>query len=258
MKKCRLFNLHVLLFVCSLLFIATGCAQNPKPYDIPRLPKKIKNKEYCREGYTVGYNKNRRVANFVAWHLTRERINGPASRKCSRFKEDEELPIPRATLEDYKGSGWSRGHLCPAGDNKWCQEAMDDSFFLTNICPQDESLNSGIWNQIEMKCREWADYYGDILIVTGPIFNKKIKTIGPNKVAVPDYFFKVVMSLDAHTKAIGFICPNKKIPGKMYDYVVSVDEVEKITGFDFFPSIPKETQNRAEKMKDISIWDPKL
>jgi DNA/RNA non-specific endonuclease len=146
--------------------------------------------------------------------------------------------------------------MCPAGDNRWSQLAMEQSFLMTNVCPQNPALNSGLWNTIEVQCREWAKRYGDVYIVCGPIyFNQKHKTIGMNKVQVPEAFFKVVLCMDGEPKAIGFICRNVSAKGhKKIDYVNSVDEVERITGINFFPKLPDDIEQRVERYADYSEW----
>ena len=152
--------------------------------------------------------------------------------------------------------GYDRGHMCPAGDNKWSSEAMDDSFLFTNVCPQAPSLNRGDWNEMEQACRKWAKQYGDIYIVCGPIFYKKSsKTIGKNKVAVPDAFFKVVLCMNPSPKAIGFIYKNADGNRPKGDYANSVDEVERITGIDFFPSLPDDIEKMVEAKCDVSEWN---
>lgn len=136
-----------------------------------------------REGYTTSYNAETRTPNWVAWHLTAAHTNGPIKRKGITFQADEEIPAPRVDTYDYMRSGYDRGHMCPAGDNHWSQKAMEQSFLMTNICPQEPALNSGLWNTVEKLCRTWAEQYGDVYIVCGPIyFNRKHKTIGKNKV----------------------------------------------------------------------------
>ncbi len=114
-----------------------------------------------KKAYIVSYNKNTRCPNWVAWHLTGEHTDGPTKR-INRFYADNAVPAPRATNEDYKGSGWSRGHMCPAGDNKWDEKAMEQSFSLIKVCPKNASLNSGLWNSIEIGCRIWAKKHQDI------------------------------------------------------------------------------------------------
>jgi len=209
-----------------------------------------------RKGYVTSYNKNTKIPNWVAWHLTAEHTAGPIPRPGNAWHEDEEVPAPRATLTDYRGSGWSRGHMCPAGDNRWDSNAMYESFLFTNCCPQDANLNSGDWNQIEMACRRWAERFGDIYIVCGPIlFRREHETIGPNKVVVPEAFFKVVLCLNGKPKGIGFVRRNTDSSRRKDLYVNSIKEVERITGLTFFPSLPKTISDSVKSQVNLEDWD---
>ena len=212
-----------------------------------------------REGYTVSYNKDNKIPNWVAWCLTADHTSGPYRRPGNAWHEDLDVPEPRATLADYRKSGWTRGHMCPAGDNKWSQDAMYDSFLFTNCCPQDANLNSGDWNQIEMACRRWAEKFGEIYIVCGPIlFNKKHETIGPNKVVVPEAFFKVVLCLNGKPKGIGFIRRNSDSSRRNDLYVNSIKEIERITGITFFPSLPKDVSESVKSQANLNAWEINL
>ena len=207
-----------------------------------------------RASYVTSYNKYTKIPNWVAWHLTAEQTDGPYKR-LSNFHEDEDVPMPRATLSDYRGSGWSRGHMCPAGDNKWDEKAMYDSFSLINVCPQNSSLNSGLWNSIEMDCRKWACQYGDIYIVCGPVLMRgNYETIGEHEVVVPEAFFKVVLCLNGKPKAFGFIVRNTDGNKKRDLYYNSVDQVERITGIDFFPALPDDIEDEVEANANIKDW----
>ena len=207
-----------------------------------------------RQAYTASYNKKTKCPNWVAWKLTAEHVDGPYKRMGS-FHEEEEVPEPRATLQDYRGSGWSRGHMCPAGDNKWDAEAMFETFSLVNVCPQNSRLNSGVWNSLEMDCRKWAKKYGEVYIVSGPVFmKKKHETIGSNKVVVPEAFFKVVLCLTGKPKALGVVVRNTEGTKKKDLYYNSIDEVERITGYDFFPALPDDIENKIEAKANIRDW----
>lgn len=207
-----------------------------------------------RLAYITSYDKTNKIPKWVAWHLTSDHTSGD-QRRLSNFIVDDEVPFPRAELVDYKGSGYDRGHMCPAGDNKWGFEPMKESFYLTNICPQDNNLNCGDWNELEIACRNWANKYGDIYIVAGPILYKgKHKTIGPNKVTVPEAFFKVVLCMNGTPKAIGFIYKNQPCNNPQSSYVNSIDQVERITGFDFFPNLPDEIEEMVESKANLSEW----
>jgi len=210
----------------------------------------IKNKPeqiLVRKGYVSSYNKQTLQANWVGWTLTAAHAEGKMKRpQGPAFHEDREVPRPRATPDDYKRAGWSRGHLCPAGDNKWDRDAMYDTFLLTNISPQDSKLNSGKWNSIEMKCRQWAKKYGEVYIVCGPIFySKNPERIGRHRIPVPDAYFKVVMTLKGEPKGVGFIRKNKP-SGRADDYENSIAEVERITGLTFFPNLPKDVARKVK------------
>jgi len=208
-----------------------------------------------RDGYTVSYNTATRLPNWVAWHLTADRLTGNANRKGVDFEEDTDVPSPRATDSDYTRSGYDRGHMCPAGDNKWSKTAMRQSFLFTNICPQAPSLNRGDWNEMELACRKWAKNNGGLYIVCGPILYKgKHKTIGRNKVTVPEAFFKVVLCLTGTPKAIGFIYANQTGHHKMNCYVRTVDEVEEATGYDFFHQLDDSIEDAVERSSDLNEW----
>ena len=207
-----------------------------------------------KKAYIVSYNPDTKVPNWVAWHLTDLHTDGPVGR-INAFFADYAVPSPRATLEDYRGSGWSRGHMCPAGDNKWSETAMYESFSLVNVCPQNANLNSGLWNSIEMDCRKWAQRYGSVYIVCGPVlYNKEHETIGVNKVVVPEAFFKVILCMQGKPKAIGFIVKNNAGTKKKDQYVNTIDDVERITGYDFFPALPDDIEEEVESHANIDDW----
>ena len=225
--------------------------------DIPLPQKDISEQILRRTGYVVSYNADLRIPNWVAWHLTAEHVKGAVSRPGGNaWHEDSEVPCSKATSDDYRNSGWSRGHMCPAGDNKWDQEAMYETFLLSNCCPQNGNLNSGDWNQIEMSCRRWAEKFGDIYIVCGPIlFRQPHETIGPNKVVVPEAFFKVVLCLNGTPKGIGFICRNTDGGQRRDFYVNSIRQVERITSMTFFPSLSKEIEAQVKDKANLDEWE---
>ena len=209
-----------------------------------------------RTAYTVCYNAKAMLPHWVAWTLTSDHVNGKYSRGGIKFQEDEDVPAPRATDADYRGSGYDRGHICPSGDNKWNEDAQRESFLLTNVCPQGHNLNAGDWNEMEQQCRRWAERYGKIYIVSGPIlYKKKHKTIGRNKVVVPEAFFKVVLRLGDDPKAIGFIYKNEDGNRPKGDYVNSIDQVERITGIDFFPTLPDQLEQSIEATAEWGDWE---
>ena len=240
--------------VIFILGVQMSCTQR----DYIEKPAPLRGKSEIvlnRKGYIVSYNKDNKIPNWVAWHLTAEHAYGLIKR-YGGYQEDKEVPEPRATKDDYKNTKWSHGHMCPAGDNKWNEKAMKESNLLTNICPQDRSLNSGLWNRIEQDCRKWAKKYGGIYIVCGPVLlNRYHETIGKNKVVVPEAFFKVILRLKPEPKAIGFIVRNNEGTKKRDHYINSVDEVERITGIDFFPTLPDDIENKVETYSNFNDWN---
>lgn len=234
---------------------SAGAAEADDKLVMQTSPKGTPEQILKRTGYVASYNKTTLLPNWVAWHLTAERTEGSAKRSGVDFAEDTEVPEPRATDWDYYNSGYDRGHMCPAADNKWSKKAMEESFLFTNMCPQNGNLNRGDWNEMEMACRKWAKKYGDLYIVCGPILYKgKHKTIGKNKVFVPEAFFKVVLRTGDDPQAIGFIYKNTSGNRPKDSYVNTVDEVERITGIDFFPSLPDNVEKNVEATADIANW----
>ena len=222
--------------------------------EIPKILRDIPEQIIKRTAYTLSYNKETKCPNWVAWYLSADHSDGDWARS-NDYREDCTVPSPRATNEDYKGSIWSRGHMCPAGDNKWDAVAMSETFLLSNMCPQDRSLNSGFWNQVEMDCRKWAKKYGGVYIVCGPLYYKNDhETIGINQIVVPEAFYKVILRLNPRPKAIGFIVKNNEGKKKKDQYVNAVDEVERITGIDFFPALPDDIENEVEAYANLDDW----
>lgn len=227
-----------------------------KHIEIPRLLVK-KNEQVIRhEGYTVSYNSDYRIANWVAYELTAKEAKSTKAERSNKFVPDPEVKGVSATNEDYTRTGYDRGHLAPAGDMKWSAKAMRESFYLSNICPQKPGLNRGIWKELEEQCRLWAKENGSLWIVTGPVLTDSMKRLGKNRVAVPQTFYKVICTIvNNEYKGIAFLFDNRdydKTPLK--SMAVSVDSVEKVTGIDFFPALPDNLEKKMEASVDKSSW----
>jgi endonuclease G len=230
----------------------------PTMYELPAPLKDRPEQILKRKGYTTSYNSKTKTPNWVAWHLTKAHTYGSNQRNEEVFTEDEGVKAPRATDNDYYNSRYDRGHMCPAGDNKWDKEAMQQSFLFTNICPQNHGLNKYEWNDLEILCRDWSREYGAIDIVCGPLYSSNSsdlqKTIGRNKVWVPEAFYKVVLCRQGKPKAIGFVYRNEGKKQKMEDAVFTVDEIERLTGIDFFPALDDALENRVEANASLNDW----
>lgn len=209
-------------------------------------------------GFVVSFNKELGQPNWVAWELTAEEAEGEVPRADDFLPDPQVAEAYQVTTADYRGSGYDRGHMCPAADMKWSSKAMNDCFYMTNICPQDHSLNAGSWSTLEKACRRWALREGSVYIAAGPVFKtgKQHAKIGQeHPVAVPDGFFKVVLSLrKGAEKAIGFYYENNSVKQPMEQTAMSVDAVETLTGMDFFPALDDDLENRLEATFKLKEW----
>ena len=247
------------LFFCCCVIANSEESSSKKPQKFGDLEKVIASNSQPSqmvkyEGFSLSFNKKMHVPNWVVWELTGEEVAGTYPRK-DNFRGDDNV-AGSAEKWDYSYSGYDRGHMAPAGDLKWSKKAMDESFYMTNMCPQAKSLNTGAWKRLEEKCRQWATIDGAIIIVCGPVLTDPINEyIGDSRVAVPQRFFKVILSpyVD-EPRGIGFIMPNSKVPGGMQAAAVSIDEVERVTGLDFFSSLPDEIENKVESQCKFHYW----
>ena len=205
-------------------------------------------------GFTVNFNSDKHTPNYVAWELTRDRIDGPYKRS-NNFRTDEAV-VGCPTPEDYRRSGYDRGHMAPAADMKLSRHAMDACFYLTNTCPQSQHLNTGPWRKLEEATRRWAARDSALIVICGPILTDHItETIGATKVAVPKRFFKVILAPYANPpRGIAFVMSNLVQPGGMQTAATSIDEVESITGLDFFAALPDDIEAQVEAQNNFNQW----
>lgn len=223
--------------------------------DMAKVPSDMKEQIVEYEGFRVSFNEDNKTPNWVAWELLGSETNGDEKRYDKFWQDINVKGCP--TTRDYSNSGYDRGHLCPAADQKWSAKAMTDCFSLANIAPQNHSLNSGAWATLEKKERVWAMRDSAIVIIAGPIYEAgDTQRIGEAGVRVPSAFYKVIIApyLD-EPRGIGFIYPNMSSPGNMKDYSMPIDEVERITGIDFFYNLPDEIENKIEAVASFKEWD---
>lgn len=202
--------------------------------------------------YTLSYSEPHEQAEWVYYILTPDLINGSVSR-TDNFRPD--IKTGSAQLLDYRGSGYDRGHLCPAGDMKLNRTAMSESFFMSNMSPQHPSFNRGIWKSLEATVRNWAIEEGRIYVVTAGVLSRGLQEIGSSGVDVPQRYYKVVYDPTGAEKMIALVMPNQKGTKPLEEYVVSVDYVESITGIDFFPQLEDALETRMEADIDASQWE---
>lgn len=204
-------------------------------------------------GFTLEYAEKYEQAKWVAYVLTKEKAKGTIGR-TNNFRVDPAVKTGSATLADYNVSGFDRGHLAPAADFKWSEQAMSETFLMSNMSPHRPSFNRGIWSRLEAQVRRWAAEKDTLYIVTGGILKDSLPSIGSN-VAVPGYFFKVILKYGPPVEeAIGFILPNDGSEKDVMDFAVSVDSVESFTGIDFFPALPDSIETRVERAYNQASW----
>ncbi|MBO5677481.1 MAG: DNA/RNA non-specific endonuclease [Bacteroidaceae bacterium] len=208
-------------------------------------------------GFTLSFNREHNNPNWAAWELTADEAKGTLPR-ANDFEPDPKLPENhQVTHTDYTRSGYDRGHMVPAADMKWNSKAMNDCFYMSNICPQTHALNAGGWETLESACRRWAKQEGSVYIVCGPVYKgTKHKIIGKDlKITVPEGFFKVVLSMrEGKEKAIGFYYVNSNAKQTMEQTATTVDEIEKLTGMDFFVNIDDRLEERIESTFSLKQW----
>lgn len=208
------------------------------------------------QAFTLCYNPETRIPVWVAYELTADETKGEAGRDNATFRKDPAYKGVQAMREDYSGSGWTKGHMACAGDFHWDTSAMDETFYLTNICPQSEELNGGDWNYLEKRVRSWARQMGSVWVVSGPIVGEgKYGKIGERGVTVPDAFFKAVLACrDGKYQSIAFVMGNDNARYYLADCSMSVNELENITGLDLFPALPDNIEESVESQYNRRDW----
>ncbi len=262
---------HYVILALAILLIVCGCGNGTSVeklrMECPSAHVTDSTRLVRYDAYTLRYNLNKLNPQWVAWELMAEETDGDISRdgnykggKSYRFQVDTNLSFLQADNNDYRNSGYDRGHMAPAADMKWSVQAMNDCFYYVNCCPQNHNLNGGVWKSLEEKCRALAKNYGCVWICCGPIFYEQPKEyIGLHNVAVPDAFFKVmVVYVDYAYHGIGFICENK--PGKqpLESFVWTIAEVEEITGLNFFNALKSEESLAVKSSVDLDLWFGRL
>ncbi|MFD0964325.1 DNA/RNA non-specific endonuclease [Pseudofulvibacter geojedonensis] len=204
--------------------------------------------------YSLSYHEKFEQAEWVAYELKRDHLS---NKKFKRplFYQDESIKTKSAHWANFKNSGYDKGHLCPAGDRKFTKQAHDETFLTSNISPQEHQFNSGIWNRLEQKVRYWAKKYNGVFVITGGVLTDNLNTIGNEKVAVPKYFYKVLLdNNNGKIKMLAFLVPHQNSNKPLYEFVVSVDRVEQLTGIDFFPQIEDEVEEKLESLDSYKGW----
>lgn len=207
-------------------------------------------------GYTTSYNSKTLNPNWVAYELTKEEVQGECKGKTS-FCWDPDVKGRKSRREDYKNEqNWDKGHMAPRADMKWSVQAFEESYYLSNICPQNHDLNAGDWLKTERLARRMAERYGKVYIICGPVFIfNKYGTLGENKVWIPDAFFKALLiKVNGRYESIAFYMSNESQKNDLMHYVRTVNDIESLLKMDLFPALPDSVEEAVESTFYRSIW----
>ena len=255
-KKTYPFNFFISFFL--LLFILFSCDDNTssKTFNsgVNYLPSSTTNSIINHQYYTLSYSEKHEQAEWVAYQLKDDQI---VFTKFKRpyFEQDPKVKTGSADWRNFKNSGYTKGHLLPAADRKFSKEAYKETFLTSNASPQVYDFNAGVWNRLEQKTRYWAQKYDELYVITGGVLTNDLKTIGYEDVAVPTHFYKILLDYtEPEVKAIAFLMPHDESSKALYEFVVSIDKIESLTGIDFFPALPDDLENKLEKTSDYKGW----
>lgn len=202
--------------------------------------------------YSLGYDEEWEQARWVAYRLTPAQLRGRRVGRTDDFREDADVRSGSATRDDYRRSGYTRGHLAPAGDMAFAERAMSESFLLSNVSPQRAALNGGVWRELEEATRDWVRAKGPTYVVTGPLVGADAGSIGANAVAVPHAFYKVLLTESG--EGIGFVVPHARQTEPLGAFARTIDEVELAAGLDFFPELDTLATPAVESRLDPDAW----
>lgn len=206
-------------------------------------------------GFASAYSEAHEQPAWVAYRITRARLENPTAKGRRRFRPDPAVATGTADHHDYRRSGYTRGHLYPAGAARWDSASLRESFYFSNVSPQLQGFNGGIWRALEEHLREIARREREILVVSGPVLRSGLPTLPQSRVAVPDSFFKVVLDISPPTlTAVGFLLPHAPSAARLQTFAVSVDQVEAVTGLDFFPRLPDAVETVLEAHYHERHW----
>lgn len=246
----RVLLLLSFLFITGLLFAQSDPRFSFQPDCVPSA---------CihHKYYSLCYSTVHKQAIWVSYTLSCFMVENVNCERSDDFRTDPKVP-QGASLNDYKGSGYDRGHLCPAGDMAFDCDAMSESFFMSNMSPQIPAFNRGIWKNLEGLVRSWASLYGKIWIVTGPVLSTdSLGTIGMGRVTIPSYYYKAIIRKEDSTgfTCIAFLLANQAGYNEFSDYVISIDSLECLSGIDFFPSLPDSIEDSIESKTNQNSWN---
>lgn len=218
------------------------------------LPTSTTGELVFHEHFALSYHETFEQAEWIAYTLEPKHLTYD-DRERPYFIEDPKVKSKSADWRNFRGSGYDRGHLCPAGDRRFSEQAYNETFYTSNISPQNANFNAGIWNELELKIRQWCKQYGTLYISTGGILEKGLPTIGEEEVAVPKAYFKIVARGDEKKlKVLAFLIPHQDTRASLQEFLVTVDTLEELTGINFFNNLTDSLENEIEKQLLHDGW----
>ncbi|NDV44250.1 DNA/RNA non-specific endonuclease [Flagellimonas sediminis] len=263
MNKKTLYS--VLFALCLIAFWLVENYYAPSTYSDPDspgsvevdtnfLPSSTTGEVVHHQFFSLSYNEPFEQAEWVAYELTKSQLTYD-DRKRPHFIEDPKVSTKSADWKNYRGSGYDRGHLCPAGDRRFSELAYNETFYTSNISPQDKDFNAGVWNRLEQQVRRWCKKYGDLVVITGGVLEDGLREIGEEDVDVPKAFYKIVLKQNGGVpQVLAFLIPATESNVPLQRFLVSVDELEEKTGIDFFQNQPESWQEAIEQKVEFSGW----
>ena len=205
--------------------------------------------------FELSYNSSYALPSWTGYKLTKNQIENTGMKVKEKYVPDPDVKIRAATKSDYKNSGYLMAQLIPYKDMLQSEEATEETFYMSNIVPQKLAFNNYIWQKLENLIREWVRAGETFYIVCGPVLtDAPFNTFSKNKISIPVRYYKIILDIE-NNRAIGFIFRNSMSSNSIQSFAVSVDEIEEITGIDFFPSLPDDMEKELEADKDTGNWN---
>lgn len=252
----RLTGLLVIVFIAVFAFsqseVSVQQLANRTPLEWPQLQPQ--DTVIKHTGFSLVYSEPHEQAKWVAYFLTAE-MTRPVVKRSNNFRVDPKISTGSAEHADYRGSGFDRGHLAPAGDMGWSEASMSDSFYYSNMSPQRPSHNRGVWKRLEDLVRSWAVAYDSLYVVTGPILKEGLPTIGPNEVAIPEDYYKAILRASPEWEGIAFVVPNEGSRAPLQNFARTIDSLEQLSGINFFHLLPDSLEMSVEQRLCTTCWE---
>jgi endonuclease G len=235
-----------------LLFSLSAISLSAQQYELPSpMPRE---QQVKHTGFTLSYNEGYELPSWVAYQLTPEQAKATGSIK-EKFAEDAMVTTGSVSVKNYKDAGFIMGQMVPVEDMLNLPKAAEETFLTSNTAPQKPTFNKNVWRKTEQLIREWAKEGYTLYVVAGPVItDAPFGSFGSDKISIPLRYYKAVLDVNGE-RAIGFVMSSNVASGAPKTFAVSIDELEKITGIDFFPALTDDIENKIEASKDFTKWN---